>query len=151
MGKIIIAAIIVVIVLVLVLIGIFALLPKQENGSNQESTPSASLSLGQIMGILQNSSDYAEFLASAGSFDPELGNYFKLGPAEYQQIKPQWQEQGFEDRFAIVDELNLTDSTYWVELKNKVKGPNLLTIVDINQKTCLLVMGSIVIEAGMSL
>ena len=141
--------VVLIILALIVVLGVFvySFVPKNPVDSGHGEV----LSLEQVTDILQTSPDFAEFLASAGTFDPELGDYLKLGPAEYQQIKPKWQQDGFEDRTKIIDELNLTDSTYWVQLKNKRQGPDLLTIVDINQKTTLLVMGSIVIKAGVGL
>lgn len=142
-SRIIILAAIVVVILAILFISNF-LFGWQEN--NPES-----LTLVQAMEILNGSSSYDEFLSKAKNFEPELSNYFKFGPVEYEKIKPQWKMQGFEDRFPIIDKINLNNSTYWVELKNKNQGPDLFAILDLKAKKSLLIIGSITIKAGVGL
>ena len=141
--KIIILSAIIVLILAMLLVAIFFLLPKQEVKEN--------LNLEQVMEILNGSSGYSEFLSKAKNFEPELSNYFKLDPNGYEKIKPQWQEQGFGDRVAAIEKLNLNNSTYWVELKNKNQGPSLFAVLDLKAKKSLLIIGSLSIKTGVGI
>ena len=98
------------------------------------------------MEIIKTDKDYSDLSQFVIDFDPEIITYTKFRPEEYAAVKSEWQEQGFGDRVALIDEVNLTNDTYWVELKNKndeTKG--LRAIIDINQKKSLLLIGSLLI------
>ena len=104
------------------------------------------------MGIIKTDKDYSGLSNFVMGFDPEIVNYIKLGPDEYKKIKPEWQKQGFGDRISIVDKINLTNSTYWIELKNKKDhSKGLRMIIDIKTKKSLLLMASLSIGVGVGI
>jgi hypothetical protein len=110
------------------------------------------LTAGQIMEIIKTDKDYNDLTSFIKGFDPEVTSYIKLGPDEYQKIKPDWEKQGFGYRIEIVNKLALTDSTYWAELKNKndtTKG--LLTIIDVKANKSLLLIAALSIKAGVGM
>ncbi len=106
----------------------------------------------EIMQMIKTDKDYKDFSDLVKNFNPEIVNYIKLGSAEYEKIRPEWQEEGFGDRVAAIDKIKLTDSTYWVELKNKndeTKG--LRALLDLAGKKSLFLAGSILINASLGL
>ena len=110
------------------------------------------LSPSEIMEIIKTDKDYPGLSVFVLGFNPEIVAYTKLGPNEYQKIKSRWQQQGLESRVKIVDGINLTNSTHWIELKNKndqTKG--LRMIIDTKTKTSLLLMASLSINAGVGM
>ena len=110
------------------------------------------LKIDELMAIIKTDKDYSGLSDFVSGFDPEIVAYTKLSPNEYQKIKTGWQEQGLADRIRLVDGLTLTDSTYWVELKNindQTKG--LRMIIDTKTKTSLLLMASLLISAGVGM
>ena len=110
------------------------------------------LSSAEIMDIIKTDKDYNDLSKFVTGFNPEIINYIKLGPAEYKKLKLEWQEQGLGDRVDMVDKLNLNDSTYWIELKNKseeTKG--LRMIIDAKEKKSLLLIASLSIKAGIGI
>lgn len=101
------------------------------------------------MAIVKTDSNYNDFTSLVKNFNPELVNYLKLGPEEYKTLRAQWEKQGLSDRNKLTDAVKLTDSTYWVELKNKNdKSRGLFAIIDTKEKKSLLIIASISIEAG---
>jgi len=110
------------------------------------------LSPVEIMDIIKTDKDYNDLSKFVTGFNPEIINYIRLGPDEYKKIKPDWQEQGLGDRIKLVDKLNLNDSTYWIELKNKndeTKG--LRMILDTKEKKSLLLIAALSIKAGIGI
>jgi hypothetical protein len=125
------------------------LLPKNPAGGQDTK-----LELGaqEIMEIMKTDKDYNDYSNLTKDFNPEIAGYMKLGPQEYQKIKPQWQEQGFGDRISAIDKIKLTDSTYWVELKNRndeTKG--LRALVDIKEKKSLFMAASVLVVSGVGM
>ena len=122
------------------------------NQTSNSNNPNGQLTTGEIMNIIKGDKNYNNLSSFTKNIDPEISNYIKLGPTEYAAIKPEWQKQGFADRIKIVDGVNLTNSTYWIELKDK-KNPNkgLQIIIDVQQKKSLLLMASLTINASLSM
>ena len=110
------------------------------------------LSIAEIMETIKTDKDYADLLTFINGFNPEITNYIKLGRNEYDEIKPDWGKQGFGDRIKIIDEINLNNFTYWIELKNKndeTKG--LQTIIDVQKNKSLLLIATLSIKASVGL
>jgi len=121
-------------------------------GSAQNQNIMPEPSPQEIMQIIKTDKDYNDFSDLVKNFNPEIAGYIKLEPEEYAKIKPEWQKQGFGDRVAAIDKIKLTDSTYWVELKNKndeTKG--LRALLDLAEKKSLFLAGSISINASVGL
>jgi len=119
---------------------------------NVNETVLEKLSVSEIMDIIKTDKDYNDLSKFVTGFNPEIINYIKLGPDEYKKVKPDWQEQGLGDRIKLVDKLNLNDSTYWIELKNKndeTKG--LRMILDTKEKKSLLLIAALSIKAGIGI
>ena len=101
------------------------------------------------MEIIKTDKDYDDLFEFIKDFDPEIIVYTKLGSDEYKKIKAEWLKQGFSDRIGVIDKINLTNSCYWVELKNKndqTKG--LRIILDVKEKKSLFLVASLSVEAG---
>ena len=159
--KVILHWVIFIVALFLIIFSLSIFFPGKENlikdsseifGVNQNTNPNGQLSSAQIMQVIKTDKDYANLSGFIKDFDPVVVNYIKLGPTEYTAIKPEWIKQGFADRIKIVDNVNLTNSTYWIEVKNK-KDPNkgFQTIIDTNQNKSILLMASLVINASLSM
>jgi len=115
--------------------------------NNQEQ-----LSAVEIMEIIKTDKDYNDLSNFIKDFEPEIVSYEKMGPNEYEIIKPEWQEKGFEDRITAIDKITFTDSTYWIELKNKQdKTKGLRMILDVKEKISLFLVASLSIEAGIGI
>ncbi|MCX6720631.1 MAG: hypothetical protein NTW11_02400 [Candidatus Staskawiczbacteria bacterium] len=127
--------------LLLIICSIFSVLNLQQK-----------LNPAQIMEIIKTDKDYSGLSTFVSGFDPEIITYKKLGPNEYKNLKQAWQSQGLADRVKLVDALTLTNSTYWIELRNKndqTKG--LRTIIDVKTKTSLLLMAALSINVGVGM
>jgi len=110
------------------------------------------LSPEEIMDIIKTDKDYNELLSFITGFDPEVVSYIKLDPNGYQIIKTQWQDQGLGERINMVDKLNLKDSTYWIELKNKAdETKGLRMILDTKEKKSLLLIAALSVTAGIGI
>ena len=119
---------------------------------NVNETVQEKLSVSEIMDIIKTDKDYNDLSKFVTGFNPEIIDYIKLGPNEYKKIKPDWQKQGLGDRVKMVDKLNLNDSTYWIELKNKseeTKG--LRMILDTKDKKSLILIAALSIKAGIGI
>lgn len=136
---------IVVVILVVILLGLYYFSDVFNKNQNR-------LSAGEIMEIIKTDKDYNELSGFIGDFEPEIVDYIKFGPNEYQAIKPKWQEKGLTDRIGLVDKINLTNSTYWIELKNKKdESKGLRIILNINERKSLLLIAALSVEAGLGL
>lgn len=110
------------------------------------------LSSEEVMEIVKSDVNYSDIEKFLENFEPEIFVYNKLGESEYQKIKPEWKKQGFGDRVDLIDKIDLTDSTYWIELKNKKEETKGLRVVlDIKEKKSLLIIPTLSVKAGMSL
>jgi len=149
---------IIILVVVVFLVGFFCLFLYNNKlktldvlPSNGQSTQEE-LSASEIMEIIKTDKDYAELSEFIKDFEPQIVSYEKLGPAEYGIIKIEWQNAGFEERIKMVDEIKLTDSTYWIELKNKndeTKG--LLVLLDVKEKKSFLLIAALSISVGVGI
>jgi len=141
-----------IIILTILLVAILLLFPRANKQANPLPGNQAELSPQQILDIMKTDKDYNDFSDITSNFDPETAVYTKLGPQEYQEIRQEWQKQGLQDRISAIDKITLTDSTYWVELKNKndeTKG--LRALVDIRAGESLFMAGSLLIQANIGL
>jgi hypothetical protein len=134
----------------------FLFLGAGEKTSSQNTTAgqdaSLQLSPQEVMEIMKTDKDYNDYSNLTKDFNPEIAGYMKLGPQDYEKIKAEWKEQGFGDRISAIDKINLTDSTYWVELKNindEKKGFRVL--VDTKEKKSLFTAAFVFVEMGASL
>jgi len=117
-----------------------------------QNTEQKQLSPAEIMEIIKTDKDYNELLTFIGNFDPEIIEYKKLGPDEYKSIKDNWQKEQLNERIALVDKISLTDSTYWVELKNlndKTKG--LRMVIDTKEKKSFLLIAAMFVSADVGI
>lgn len=106
----------------------------------------------EILQIAKADKDYAEVSNFVKDFSPEIVAYEKLGIAEYKKIKTEWEKQGLGDRIKLVDKLNLTENTYWIELKNKNdKDKGLRLVLDTKEKKSLLLIVSLAVNAGVGI
>lgn len=106
----------------------------------------------EILKIAKTDKDYADIANLMENFNPEIIAYEKLGSTEYQKVKSIWKDQGFESRIGLVDKITLTDSTYWVELRNKndeTKGLRLILDTKENKSLLLIAAMSVSAEVGM--
>ena len=113
---------------------------------------SSELSPEEIMEIIKTDKDYNDLSDFIKDFEPGVANYIKLGQNEYRKIRLEWQEQDLGDRIGTVDKINLTDFTYWIELKNKkdeTKG--LRMVLDVKERKSLLLIASLSIKVGVGL
>ncbi|MEI7424666.1 MAG: hypothetical protein WCK10_00915 [Candidatus Staskawiczbacteria bacterium] len=137
----------IIVVTILLAIGFFTY---QKLNLKQDINPQ--LNPDQIMQIAKTDKDYAEVSSFLVNFDPEIITYTKLGLTEYNKLKPEWKNQGFEDRINLIDKLTLTNSTYWIELKNKndeTKGLRL--VLDTKENKSILLIVSLSVSAGAKL
>ena len=107
-----------------------------------------------VMEIVKTDKDYNDALSIIKDFAPELVNQIKLGPTEYQKLKPQWEKEGSDMAgiSQVIDAINLNDSTYLVSIQNKNdKTKGLLAVIDTNTKKSLAVIATIKIEAGVGI
>ena len=147
-----------IILVVVCLLGICSVVFQKYIFNNFSNTPDINqiaqkdLSVEEIMDIIKTDKDYNDLSKFVTGFNPEIIKYIKLGPTEYKKIKPEWDAQGFGDRINMVDKLDLNNSTYWIELKNKndeTKG--LRTILDAKEKKSLLLIAALSIKAGIGI
>lgn len=133
-------------VIAVVLLGISLIIPRilSKNQNAQKE-----LSVSEIMQIVKTDAGYNNISKFMDNFDPELISYSKLGAGDYQKIKPEWQKQSLESRVSLVDKVALTNSTFWVEIKNKndsTKG--LLVILDTKEKKSLLLITTLSVKVS---
>jgi len=154
--KILIISALVIIAIILLSAYFFFTFPKEAEAPNTLSAESQNvkgeMSPAEIMEVIKTDKDYNDLASFISGFDPEIITYTKLGPAEYEKIKPEWQKQGLADRITAIDKINLTDSTYWIELKSRndeTKG--LRTVIDTKTKKSLLLIAALSIKAGIGL
>jgi len=147
-----------IILVVVCLLGVCSVIFQKYIFNNFSNIPNANqivqkeLNAEEIMDIIKTDKDYNDLSKFVTGFNPEIIDYIKLGPDEYKNIKLEWQEQGLGDRVGLVDKLNLTDSTYWIEVKNKndeTKG--LRMIIDAKDKKSLLLIAALSIKAGIGI
>jgi hypothetical protein len=99
------------------------------------------INVEQIIEIVKTDKDYDDFLAIVPDFEAELESYTKLSPADYEEVKPEWNKTnstmyGMSD---IIDTLKLTNSTYLVKLKDKNnENKGLIAVVDVEKNRSLI-------------
>jgi len=126
--------------------------PSNSQNTDENQNISGGLSPQEIMEIAKTDKDYNDLSEFVKDFDPKIVAYDKFGQTEYNNIKQQWQEQGLNDRIGIIDKIELTDSTYWIELKNKNnEDKGLRMIFDIKEKKSLLLIATLNVEAGVGI
>jgi hypothetical protein len=124
----------------------FLTISSKNQSAQKELTPE------EIMEVIKTDKDYNDLSGFIKGFDPAIVDYIKLGPDEYKKMKLEWQKQGLGDRIGMVDKLTLTDSTYWIELKNKKdESKGLRMILDVKEKKSLLLIAALSIKAGIGL
>ena len=147
------------IILTLVLVAVLAVLSGITAANYMKSSPSKATDkssvaaldakLQAIMDIIKTDKDYPDFLTVDKNFYPVLADYEKLGPAEYKIKRAEWIKQNLSSRTDLLDKLQLTDSTYWVELKNKNdENKGLLAVIDTKQNKSLLIIATVYIKAN---
>ena len=118
----------------------------------QNESPFKAITLKEIMDIIKTDKDYNSLSGFLKDFDPKLATYIRLGPKEYEAIKPVWQKKGFDGRIDLIDKITLTDSTYWAEIANKNGGDKkLLALLDITSPSPLLLIVSMSVTAGVGI
>jgi len=120
---------------------------------NQNQAVQKELGAKEIMEIIKTDKDYNDLADFVKNFDEiEVVDYKKLGLNEYKNIKEMWQAENLDDRIALVDKINLTDSTYWIEVKNRTdttKG--LRMVLDTKENKSLLLIATMSISAGIGI
>jgi hypothetical protein len=97
---------------------------------------------------------FYSILAIVPDFQAELESYTKLSPADYEEVKPEWNKTnstmyGMSD---IIDTLKLTNSTYLVKLKDKNnENKGLIAVVDVEKNRSLIIIASIKLKMGASI
>jgi hypothetical protein len=111
------------------------------------------LSEEEIIEIVKADKDYDSFIGIVGSFEPEIINISSLSPKQYDSLKDKWdgEDSNMNGMSEFIDELDLTDSTYMVEMKDSSPSFNgLLSIIDAEKKESLLIVHRVTINAGIS-
>lgn len=138
--------------LVIVLLVVIAMIVCVVLVLNRNPKVEDKLNIAEIMEMIKTDKDYNDLLSFVNGFDPEVVDYVKIGPKEYKKLKTDWQNQGLAERVKSVDQISLTNFTYWVELKNKndtTKG--LITILDTKEKKSLLLIATLAVEANLGI
>lgn len=131
----------------------FGCISKEKVNSN---SPSVSMDKNylfnttDLMSIVSTDKDYVEFIRAYPNFQPELKSYFLLTKTNYSKLKKSWGEDSeMEVYIGIIDEIELTESTYFVEfvsLDNNKYG--LISILDIDKNISLKLISRIKMDFG---
>jgi hypothetical protein len=100
-----------------------------------------------LFNIVKTDSDFSEFNEIHPNFQPKLVNYVPVTKNGFEQIKKAWQETDKEIYIGIIENLELTNSTYFVEFVSKNNSNQfLISIMDIKNNNSLKIISRIKME-----
>lgn len=103
-----------------------------------------------FMSIIFTDVDYADFNLFYPEFEPDLKSYIHFSKSDYLKLREVWIVDDAKKVFIpIVDKLELTENTYFVEFVGKVNiNTGLIAIVDIKTNESLKIISVMKMNVG---
>lgn len=102
-----------------------------------------------LMSIIYTDVDYSDFNLVYPQFEPKLKSYVSFSREDYLKLREVWIADESKKVFVpIIDKLELTKDTYFVELYDLKGATGLVSILDMNKKTSLKIISVIKMNAG---
>lgn len=142
--------IICVFILILLFSGCVGEVETNLNSSSVSGDKNYLFDTNNLMRIVSTDKEYDEFIQLYPNFRPELKSYFSLTKNNYPKLKESWKNDSEMNVYIeIIDEIELTESTYFVEFisldNNKY---DLISILDIDKNVSLKLISKVKMNFG---